>query len=51
MMKTYNVCEKDGEYKVGFVAPTIPINGYGNLNILKRFLQKLKFQLICLDCT
>lgn len=37
LMKTYNACEKDGEYKVGFVAPTIPINGYGNLNILKRF--------------
>lgn len=37
LMKTLNECEEVGEYKVGFVAPTIPINGFGHLNILKRF--------------
>lgn len=37
LLNTYKHCEENGEYKVGFVAPTIPINGYGNLNILKRF--------------
>lgn len=28
MMKTLQDCEKNGEYRVGFVAPTIPINGF-----------------------
>lgn len=37
LLNTYIDCEKKGEYQVGFVAPTIPINGYGNMNILKRF--------------
>ena len=37
LMKTMNDCDKSGDYKVGFVAPTIPINGFGNLLVLKRF--------------
>lgn len=37
MWKTYEECNKNGDYKVGFVAPTIPINGYGNVKILQRF--------------
>lgn len=37
LMKTMQECEKSGEYQLGFVAPTIPINGFGNLEILKRF--------------
>ena len=37
LFNTIEDCEKNGEFKVGFVAPTIPINGFGNLNILKRF--------------
>jgi hypothetical protein len=37
LYKTLNDCEKNGDYRVGFVAPTIPINSFGNLNILKRF--------------
>lgn len=37
LLKTYKDCEINGEYNVGFVAPTIPINGYGNMKILKRF--------------
>lgn len=37
LLKTYENCEKTGEYNVGFVAPTIPINGFGNMSILKRF--------------
>ncbi len=37
LLKTYQHCEKEGEYQVGFVAPTIPINGYGNMKILNRF--------------
>lgn len=42
LYKTYKDCENNGDYQVGIVAPTIPINGYGNLNILKRFnMEKL----------
>ena len=37
LYKTYKECEENGEYKVGFVAPTIPINGFGHMLILKRF--------------
>lgn len=37
LLNTYKSCEENGEYKVGFVAPTIPINGYGNIKILNRF--------------
>ena len=37
LMKTYVECNENGEYKVGFVAPTIPINGFGHLSVLKRF--------------
>lgn len=37
LLKTYYECEKNGNYKVGFVAPLIPINGYGNMKILNRF--------------
>lgn len=39
LFKTYQYCEEEGDYQVGFVAPTIPINGYGNMKILKRFNQ------------
>ena len=35
--KTYSECEKNGEYKVGIVAPTIPINGFGHLKILEKY--------------
>ena len=31
---TYDMVDKSGEYKVGFVAPLIPINGYGHVKIL-----------------
>ena len=37
LMKTYKDCEKKGDYKVGFVAPTIPINGFGHMLVLERF--------------
>lgn len=37
LMKTYDECSNNGDYNVGFVAPTIPINGYGNMKVLKRF--------------
>lgn len=37
LFKTLEDCQERGEYKVGFVAPTIPINGFGNMLILKRF--------------
>ena len=37
MMKTYVECEDNSLYKVGVVAPTIPINGFGMTNILNRF--------------
>lgn len=34
--ETYNNVEKEGRYKVGFVAPLLPINGYANVNFLKK---------------
>jgi hypothetical protein len=37
LYKTHIDCEKKGEYKVGFVAPTIPINGFGHMIILKKY--------------
>jgi len=37
LLNTYKECEQNGEYNVGFVAPIIPINGYGNMKILERF--------------
>ena len=37
LYNTYNQLEKTADYKVGFVAPTIPINCIGNLNILKKY--------------
>ena len=36
MMETYKNVEINGDYKVGFVAPLIPINGYGHLRLLKK---------------
>ena len=44
LFKTMEECEKNGEYRVGFVAPTIPINGFGHLNILKRFNLVQKYE-------
>lgn len=37
LYETLKDCEKNGEYKPGFIAPTIPINGFSNMLILKRF--------------
>ena len=34
LMDTYKKVEADGRYNVGFVAPLIPINGYGHTRIL-----------------
>lgn len=50
LMKTLKDCEENGEYQVGFVTPTIPINGFGYIDVLKRFnlieeYQKLKKEL------
>lgn len=33
---TYEEVVKNGEYNVGFVAPIIPINGYGHVRLLKK---------------
>jgi hypothetical protein len=33
----YDRCERDSEYFPAFVAPLIPVNGYGHLRILKQF--------------
>lgn len=43
LYKTYKECEKNGEYKIGFVAPTIPINGFSHMLILERFGLKEKY--------
>lgn len=37
LFNTMQKCENSGEYKVGFVAPTIPVNGFGHKIILNRF--------------
>ena len=36
MMETFLKVEDEGEYDVGFVAPLLPVNGYGHLKILKK---------------
>lgn len=36
LLKTYEKVSKDGDYRVGFVAPLLPINGYCHLRILKK---------------
>lgn len=36
LMHTYETVRREGEYDVGFVAPLIPINGYGHLRLLKK---------------
>jgi hypothetical protein len=36
LLRTFNECTNYGNYKVGFVAPLIPINGYGNYKILEK---------------
>lgn len=36
MKKTYNEVSKNGDYNVGFVAPVIPINGYGHVLVLRK---------------
>ena len=37
LFKTIQDCKIKGDYEPGIVCPTIPINGFGHLNILKRF--------------
>ena len=37
MMETFLKVEAEGDYDVGFVAPLIPVNGYGHLKILNKF--------------
>lgn len=34
-LETFDTIEKKGEYNIGFIAPTIPINGYSNVDVLK----------------
>ena len=36
LLDTYERVEAEGDYHVGFVAPLIPINGYGHLRILRK---------------
>ena len=36
MFKTYKDAEKKSKYRVGFVAPMIPINGYSHIKILEK---------------
>ncbi|MBF8417255.1 hypothetical protein [Heyndrickxia coagulans] len=36
LKKTYNNVSVSGKYEVGFVAPLIPINGYGHVRILEK---------------
>lgn len=36
MMEAFLKVEAEGEYNVGFVAPLLPVNGYGHLQILKK---------------
>lgn len=36
LMDTYKKVEEDGRYNVGFIAPIIPINGYGHTRVLAK---------------
>lgn len=36
LMNTYSKIEKEEHYRIGFVAPLIPVNGFSNVNILKK---------------
>lgn len=36
LMETYNRVEKESNYRIGFVAPLLPINGYSNVTFLKK---------------
>ena len=36
LMKTYRHVLRHGHYNVGFVAPLIPINGYGHIRVLEK---------------
>lgn len=36
LMNTYNEVLENGHYEVGFIAPIIPINGYGHVRLLKK---------------
>lgn len=36
LLKTYNYVQTRGHYNVGFVAPLIPINGYGHVRLLEK---------------
>lgn len=36
MMKTYHKVIEEGYYDVGFVAPLIPVNGYGHTRVLQK---------------
>ena len=49
LLKTYEKCKNDNVYKPGFVAPVIPINGFGCRYVLNRFdlvdVYKEKFEI------
>ena len=52
-LETFDKVEKEGEYKIGFITPSIPINGYNHVDVLKRFglledFEK-KFGKVCRD--
>lgn len=37
LYNTYEDCKKNGNYNPGIIAPTIPINGFGNMKILQKY--------------
>ena len=37
LIETYNVAASESEYHIGFVAPLIPVNGYGYKKILRMY--------------
>ena len=36
LIQTFNHCQTEGRYNIGFVAPLIPINGYGHVRVLEK---------------
>lgn len=36
LLETYERVEKESHYRIGFVAPLLPINGYSNVDILEK---------------
>lgn len=44
MYQDYLKVEKDNKYNIGFLAPLIPVNGYGNMRVLEKLNLSEKYE-------